>query len=434
MIATQFDVEFRKDGLVHDESQVSHLLGGLGDLTDLVVFSHGWNNDKADATGLYDNFVRSAQEIIDAEVVPGATGRRIGVMRVYWPSKKFAEKDLIPGGGSASATRENDDSLRQLLEELKQDPLLLGGHDVDEARRPSLDRAMELIPKLSSPEAQREYVQCLRAILNPDEKHEDDGSVEFFSSKPETLFENLSVPVNLSVVRVSGGATRLEGAVGFPGDLLDGINAAARRIANYATYYQMKSRARSVGRTGLGLVLAQVRSRKGDLPLHLVGHSFGGLVVTAAATTLGTDSADVTMTLLQAAFSHNGFAVKFDGVNDGGFRTVIGDKRVSGPILITHTKNDKAVGIAYPLASRIARHVASALGDENDPYGGLGRNGAQHTPEAKELGGPLKPVGEAYNFQRNRVFNLRADSFIKDHGDVTGHEVAYAFLHGLVAT
>jgi hypothetical protein len=140
---------------------------------------------------------------------------------------------------------------------------------------------------------------------------------------------------------------------------------------------------------------------------------------------------DVTVTLLQAAFSHNGLAAAFDGTHDGGYRTVLGDKRVSGPILITHTKNDKAVGIAYPLASRIARDVASALGDENDPYGGLGRNGAQHTPEAKGLEGPLKAVGEAYNFELHRVFNLRADRFIKDHGDVTGHEVTYAFLNGL---
>jgi hypothetical protein len=433
MITTQFDVEFRKDGLVHDESQVSHLLTNLGDLTDLVVFSHGWNNDKPTAKALYDGFITRAREIIDAEVVPGAAGRRIGVMRIFWPSKKFTDNELIPGGGSASAARENDDSLVQLLEGLKHDPVLLGDREVDEGRRPSMERAMELVSKLHTPEARREYVQCLRVILNPDEKHEDDGSVEFFSSDPETLFENLSAPVNLSAVTAGGGAPGVQGAAGFPGDLLDGVKAAARRIANYATYYQMKSRARVVGRTGLGLVLARVRAARGDLPLHLVGHSFGGLVVTAAASTLGIESARVTMMLLQAAFSHNSFALKFDGTHDGGFRTVLGDKRVSGPILITHTKNDKAVGIAYPLASRIAQHVASALGDENDPYGGLGRNGARHTPEAKGLEGILRPVGETYSFQRHRVFNLRADNFIKDHGDVTGHQVAYAFLHGLVA-
>ena len=41
--------------------------------------------------------------------------------------------------------------------------------------------------------------------------------------------------------------------------------------------------------------------------------------------------------LLQAAFSHNGLAEKFDGTNDGAFRTVLRDRRISGPLLITHT-------------------------------------------------------------------------------------------------
>ena len=85
---------------------------------------------------------------------------------------------------------------------------------------------------------------------------------------------------------------------------------------------------------------------------------------------------------MQAAFSHNGFARHFDGERDGFFREVVAQGKVAGPILITHTKNDRAVGIAYPIASRIARQDASDLGDEDDIFGGIGRNGALHTPEA----------------------------------------------------
>jgi hypothetical protein len=137
------------------------------------------------------------------------------------------------------------------------------------------------------------------------------------------------------------------------------------------------------------------------------------------------------MMLLQAAFSHNGLAEKFDGSNDGAFRTVLRDRRISGPLLITHTKRDKAVGIAYPLASRIARTVASALGDENDPYGGIGRNGAQRTPEAEF--GTLGDLDARYRFRPGKVYNLKGDQFISNHGDVAGHQVAYAFWSGLVA-
>jgi hypothetical protein len=80
--------------------------------------------------------------------------------------------------------------------------------------------------------------------------------------------------------------------------------------------------------------------------------------------------------------------------------------------------------VAYPLASRISRDVASALGDENDPYGGIGRNGAQHTPEATP--GVLGDLGSAYAFEPGTVHNLRADRFIADHSAVTSPEVAYA--------
>jgi hypothetical protein len=77
-------------------------------------------------------------------------------------------------------------------------------------------------------------------------------------------------------------------------------------------------------------------------------------------------------------------AQKFDGEQDGFFRALISESRIDGPIAITYTKNDRAVGVAYPLASRIAFQKAAALGERNDPYGGMGRNGAQHTPEAEE--------------------------------------------------
>jgi hypothetical protein len=31
------------------------------------------------------------------------------------------------------------------------------------------------------------------------------------------------------------------------------------------------------------------------------------------------------------------------------------------------------------------------------------------------------------------VYNLKSDKFISNHGDVTGHQVAYAFWNGLTA-
>ena len=197
----------------------------------------------------------------------------------------------------------------------------------------------------------------------------------------------------------------------------------------------MKQRAGTVGKTGLNLLLQQIRTQHPALKLHLMGHSFGGRLVTAAA--LGTGQIPPlkieTLSLLQAAFSHYGFADNFEGNKDGLFRKVVENKDVSGAILITHTKNDKAVGIAYPIASALAQDNASALGDENDRYGGIGRNGAQKTPEAIK-GLSLLSVGQPYQFQAGKLHNLQADSFIKDHGDICKQEVAYAILTAVAMT
>jgi thioesterase domain-containing protein len=217
------------------------------------------------------------------------------------------------------------------------------------------------------------------------------------------------------------------GAAGL-GDLLSGARAAARRLANFATYYQMKTRAGTVGSTGVAPLLRRVRERQPKVNLHLVGHSFGGRLVTAAAHGLDANTPAVTVCLLQAAFSHNGFSEDFEAGQAGFFRKVVSEKRASGPIVITHTKNDTAVGIAYPLASRIARQNASAFGDANDPYGGMGRNGAQRTSEAKGHATSLAAVGHDYGFASGRIYNLLADAFVKDHSDVAGVQVAYAIL------
>jgi hypothetical protein len=69
-----------------------------------------------------------------------------------------------------------------------------------------------------------------------------------------------------------------------------------------------------------------------------------------------------TVLLLQGAFSHNAFTLKGDPADRGAFRDVIEKKKVRGAIVNTPTRNDKAVGTAYPIASRISGVIAAALG------------------------------------------------------------------------
>jgi pimeloyl-ACP methyl ester carboxylesterase len=224
-----------------------------------------------------------------------------------------------------------------------------------------------------------------------------------------------------------GGAASL-------GDLIGGIKAGAQRLLNLVTYYQMKDRAGRVGFNGANEVLQRVQAKRSDLKLHLVGHSFGGRLVTAAATgPTGKPMVPISsMSLLQAAFSHFGFAKDYTPGQQGFFRRMVEEKHVNGPVVITHSDKDKAVGLAYPIASRIANQIAAAIGDANDPYGGIGRNGAQRTPEAVDL--DLLQAGGVYALQPGRLHNLRGDALISGHSDITTPPVAHAILSAIAAT
>jgi pimeloyl-ACP methyl ester carboxylesterase len=195
----------------------------------------------------------------------------------------------------------------------------------------------------------------------------------------------------------------------------------------------MKERAGVTGSTGVNQILSLIRAQNPKIKLHLIGHSFGGRLVTSAIAG-SKDQPPVkvdTLTLLQAAFSHYGFSVSYDGSNDGFFRKVVAGEFVAGPTLITCTENDLAVGKAYPLASLLAGQIAADLGDKNDKYGGIGRNGAQKTPEASD--GTLLKVGGAYKFQAGKLYNLNADAVIKGHSDICHDEIAYALFKAIAA-
>src|SRR6185312_16264435 len=154
-----------------------------------------------------------------------------------------------------------------------------------------------------------------------------------------------------------------------------------------------------------------------NLRIHVVGHSFGGRLVTAIIA--GEDVSQLlnvsSMSLLQAAFSHHAFSGDFDGKGSHGFfLRVIQNNAISGPVAITHTENDKAVGVAYPLASLLAGQNASGLGDKDSLYGGLGRNGAQKS-QATEL--KMTKDSTSYALQKGKLHNLLADTCVSNHGD-----------------
>ncbi|HEY8538056.1 MAG TPA: alpha/beta fold hydrolase [Steroidobacteraceae bacterium] len=433
-----FEVEFDKKGKLFDAKQLKALVEHLHakQTTDLILFSHGWNNDLADARKLYTQFF--AEFGAFAPNTANGQTRVFAAAAILWPSKKFTDKELIPGGGAAALTSQELAAIRARLRDLAKEPVRLGKFEPASAtRRKKVAKAEKLLANIENdPKAQEEFVRTVRSLLATDAADKEDGTNALFKMNERKLLDSLKQPV-LEPLSVSAGGTAgsfatLSTSSGGAADLGSSIHSALRRFLNLTTYYQMKARAGTVGAQGVAGVIAKLRAERPKLRLHLVGHSFGGRVVTAAADAAGGKHRIDSLTLLQAAFSHNGFAQKFDGKRDGFFRKVVDAKKVRGPILVTCTKNDKAVGIAYPLASRLAGQDAAAIGDENDVYGGIGRNGAVKTPEA--IKGTLLAANAAYDFVAGKIHNLVADAFIADHSDICNPQVAWALASAISRT
>jgi hypothetical protein len=441
-----FEIMFDTGGHLVDPGAQAEAVAyfGSGDgkaLTDLIVISHGWNNDIGEARALYGNFFNSwtatrAKSSLDAK-------RTFGVLAFFWPSKRFADADLISGGAAGVGTQA-DAVLYAQLDGFAQ----IFGSTADVTAKIAHLRA--LVPVLeNNPTAQDDYVGTLVSMV-PKPRYErdeglDDARDHLDSASGHVVLQRLStpfVPVTTLPISGSGGATSIGGltpgsgnASGFLGGLLGGIKSAAANLGNVLTYYAMKDRSGIVGRTGAVAAVQAMQSARPGLTIHIVGHSFGGRLVTSLANALAASGQSVrSMSLLEAAYSHNGLASKWDGTNDGTFRDVVAKRSISGPILITHSVHDFPVGTCYPIASRMMNQAASALiGGPNDKYGGMGRNGAQHTPEAVD--DTLHDVGTKYAAFADGTWirNLKGDGppppsapTVTGHGDVAKPEITWA--------
>jgi len=446
-----YEVQFTKDGAIFDRSQLDQLLGNVNNYSDVFVIAHGWNNDEADARALYNNLTRQLAAAMPRFPLPGRT---FAVLGALWPSKKFADAELIPGGG-ASATQQ-DAVLASKVERLKEaiaaKPEKSDPDPNAETAAAKLDDALPHIPNLdTSAQARAAFVAAVRAAFAgaaPSDT-KDDASDRLFTASADDLLARLGNDDDdfWDETPPRGGAasfgansfrpwTRSGGAAGL-GSSITSFKNGARNLLNLFTYFTMKERAGVVGKSGAARVLDELLAKKPSLKIHLIGHSFGGRLVTAAADAVHKSGADPgpieTLALLQAAYSHNGLSANFDGHGAKGFfNGVMANKKVRGPIIISHTRNDRAVGIAYPLASRLNGDVASGLGDANDPHGGMGSNGAQKSDAKTNVA--LTAGAQTFPFNRGNIYNLLADTVISGHSDITKPEVASAIFSAVSAT
>jgi len=405
------------------------------DLTDLFVFSHGWNNDRGQARRLYQLYFQQLPGLL-AQI--GAGDVRAGTLGVVWPSKRWADEpeptgDGGNGGGAAGlgdaaapapAAAAGDGAL---VEDLKD---VFKGDD----RRATLDELARLLEERPEDPAALARFQALMGELaaGPDAEPagEDQGEQALVTDDPEEVFGRFADAVPETG---EGGAAGL-------GDTFGRLWKGAKEALRQLTYFEMKKRAGVVGKQGLGPLLGRIAQADPEVRVHLIGHSFGARLVSFALAGLPPgDSPVKSLYLLQGAFSHFAFAdaLPMDRARGGALKGMAA--RVDGPLAASFSVHDTAVGKLYPLAALSSRDDAAGLDDQLFRWGGIGHDGAQAVEATVAT---LGPVGTAYPFSPGRFVNLDGNGIITNgqppsgaHSDIFHPELVWAGLAaaGLVA-
>ncbi len=440
-----FRLKFDEDGAPLDIQSLDSLMAHItaSGATDLIFIAHGFRNSEDQATTLYTNFLTTFRQHVNGVLKDKLDSRKYAVAGVYWPSKAFDEVPELTGSTQAVG---DDGSEYAAVKAKLQD---MEDNDACPEQKPKLAQAITLLDQVqSSTDAQNEFVKLVLSLLDDTETDPTEGLENVRSSPGSELLDKLKFPIIVPTAANStddGGATAISEVFvpGTDGDTqsLDGIFTSVfgriGKFLNMTTWYLMKSRSSVVGSNGVAQAVLAVKKTAPNIRIHLVGHSLGGRLMAACSKTLSLSSPIVrldSLTLLEAAFSHYGFSPDIGDKQVGFFREAIANQVIKGPLIATFSKQDEVVGLAYAIASRLAGDNVKAVGDANDPYGGMGRNGAQLTPEASSE--PLRQDGSPpYQFPAGKIVSLDgSDGLITSHGDVTNPAVTFAFACSVAQT
>ncbi len=374
-------------------------------VTDLLVFAHGWNNDRGQARGVYRRFFEQVPAVL-----PGAAPEGIGFAGVIWPSKRWADEPIPGTSGPAAALADAAGPVadRALVEDLK---------DVFPAphQRQALDELAGLLTERPDDPAELRRFQSLMAKLadGPDARAagEDQGELAMLADDARAVFGRFARAVPAAG---EGGAAGLGDAFGR---LWDGAKEALRQL----TYFEMKKRAGVVGQRGLGPLIGRLAAAVPLLRVHLIGHSFGARLMAFTLAGLPDPGAGASpvksLLLVQGAFSHFAFAdaLPADPGRGGALKGMAG--RVDGPLAASFSVHDLAVGKLYPLASMTSHDDAAGVEDVLFRWGAMGHDGAQGVQAAEH---PIGPVGQPYQLAHGRFTNLSGNSVITRGGPPAG--------------
>lgn len=384
-------------------------------VSNVFFFSHGWKADLLEAKDQYEKWIKAFATSEDrqkaSQFFPNFRPLFIGL---HWPSLPFGDEELRGGAfGAPGGTLGPELLLQKYLERLGDRPEIRGPLEIiiNEARH-------NASPDKLPPHVEKAYVDLNDALGLKSEGVAAAPDADREGFDPQGSYE----------------AANEEGASFGGGINLGGILGPLRQLS----YWTIKKRARSVGEGGMHNFLKDLQKATAaqNSCIHLMGHSFGTIVVSGI---LGGPDAQGSLprpvdsvVLVQGAVSLWCYAsnIPFRGAGTGYFNRILNDGKVRGPIVTTRSRHDDAVGVLYPLASRI--WGSSSFAGTLPKFGAIGAFGIQGVADDLRSDLAMLGAGKAYKFEKGKVYNLDGSQFISHkegasgaHNDIAGPEVAH---------
>lgn len=387
-------------------------------ITDVFLISHGWQGDIPAARNQYNRWIKAmAANTADIEklkqIRPHFKPLLIGL---HWPS--------LPWGNETIEADTEEAIVESIVSEYSERVA-----DTEPARialRTITTEALDDIePGVLSPQTIEAY-----NILNQEAGIGSEGETaapgddrEPFD--PETIYEGTPIEDSVSF----GEPNRFT---------LGRIFSPLRALS----YWKMKARARQFGESGgFNLLTNLQQATSKQVRFHLVGHSFGCIVMSAALAApkgQGVLPRPVnSLSLIQGAVSLWSYCADIPVARgkSGYFYPLVANCKVAGPIITTQSEYDSAVGTLYPLASGIAMSSVDFAPEKLPRYGAIGAFGIKGDGiDITNL--DMLPSDQDYTFEPGKIYNLEASQYIRKippdarlggaHSAIDEPEVAHA--------
>jgi hypothetical protein len=381
--------------------------------THVFLFSHGWKGDVAEARDQYNRWIKAMLDL-EADRASMPAGFKPLWIGLHWPSLPFGDEEL--GGGdfdAATGGMSPEETVAVYRARLGVGP------EAEPALRTIVDAHQEDAAATSlPPEVVAAYNDLARMA-------------GYTGSGPGAAPDEEGEPFDAQRVFDEGNAVDASASFGG-GGLIGGVLGPLRQLS----YWRMKKRARSIGESGMHDFMAALMTAAPAARVHLMGHSFGCIVMSSL---VGGRKASHplprpvdSLALIQGAVSLWAFGEMIkDKTTPGYFNPWVKRQAVRGPIIVSQSIHDTAVGKLYPWASAVSFADGSFDPEDLPLHGAIGRFGICGLQGA--VFQSMLPATGAYGFEPGKIYNLEASEFIKNgggvsgaHSDIDGPEVAHA--------